>query len=312
MSEALADDIQPNPDVPRSGRAVAWDRRRASARGMWRGLRNDRLAMAGLIVLVLFALMAFAAPLLSDKSSLSAANTGDNPVWAPPSWEFLFGTDHLGHSVAAQFLWGSRISLFVGLMATLLQIGIGSLVGLTAGFFGGWVDAVLMRITDWFLVVPFLPLAIVLAAVLERGLWTIILVIGITSWPSTARLLRSQVLSVRQRLYVDRARSLGAGRLHLMRRHILPNVTPLILASTTLAVPISILTETTLSFLGLGDPPSTSWGGMLNAAKENSAISGGRWWAYMPPGLGIVFVVLAVTLFGRALEEILDPRLRDR
>ncbi|NMD24144.1 MAG: ABC transporter permease, partial [Actinobacteria bacterium] len=158
----------------------------------------------------------------------------------------------------------------------------------------------------------FLPLAIVLAAVLERGLWTIILVIGITSWPSTARLLRAQVLTVRQRLYVDRARSLGAGRLHLMRRHILPNVTPLILASTTLAVPISILTETTLSFLGLGDPTSTSWGGMLNSAKDNSAISGGRWWAYMPPGLGIVFVVLAVTLFGRALEEILDPRLRQR
>ena len=252
--------------------------------------------MVGLVVLVLFALLAFAAPWLSDESSLSAANTGDNPIWAPPSWEFLFGTDHLGHSVAAQFLWGSRISLFVGLMATLLQIGIGSLIGLTAGFFGGWVDSVLMRLTDWFLVVPFLPLAIVLAA----------------SWPSTARLLRAQVLTVRQRLYVDRARSLGAGRLHLMRRHILPNVTPLILASTTLAVPISILTETTLSFLGLGDPTSTSWGGMLNSAKDNSAISGGRWWAYMPPGLGIVFVVLAVTLFGRALEEILDPRLRQR
>ncbi|MCY7299714.1 MAG: ABC transporter permease subunit, partial [Ilumatobacteraceae bacterium] len=111
---------------------------------------------------------------------------------------------------------------------------------------------------------------------------------------------------------VDRARSLGAGRIHVMRRHVLPNVTPLILASTTLAVPISILTETTLSFLGLGDPTATSWGGMLNAAKDNSAISGGRWWAYMPPGLGIVFVVLAVTLFGRALEEILDPRLRER
>lgn len=266
--------------------------------------------MVGLVVLVLFALLAFAAPWLSDESSLSAANTGDNPIWAPPSWEFLFGTDHLGHSVAAQFLWGSRISLFVGLMATLLQIGIGSLIGLTAGFFGGWVDSVLMRLTDWFLVVPFLPLAIVLAAVLERGLWTIILVIGITSWPSTARLLRAGAHGAPTPL--RRPRSLGAGRLHLMRRHILPNVTPLILASTTLAVPISILTETTLSFLGLGDPTSTSWGGMLNSAKDNSAISGGRWWAYMPPGLGIVFVVLAVTLFGRALEEILDPRLRQR
>ena len=298
--------------VPRSGRAVSWQRRRRAAAGVWARLRADRLALVVIFILTALAVMALVAPWLGDRSSLSAANTGDNPTWASPSRQFLFGTDNLGHSVAVQFLFGSRISLFVGLMATLLTIGIGSLVGLLAGFFGGWVDSVLMRITDWFLVIPFLPLAIVLASVLQRGLWTIILVIGITSWPSTARLLRSQVLTVRERLYVDRARALGARRSHVMRRHILPNVTPLILASTTLAVPISILTETTLSFLGLGDPTSTSWGGMLNSAKETGAISGGYWWAYMPAGLGIVVVVLCITVLGRAMEEILDPRLRER
>ncbi len=188
--------------------------------------------------------MALLAPLISDPAGLSAVASVDNPTWAHPSRDFPLGTDNLGRSVAAQFVWGSRISLFVGLMATLLTIAIGSVVGIVAGFFGGWTESVLMRITDWFLVIPFLPLAIVLAAVLGRSVWNIIFVIGITSWPSTARLVRSQVLTVKQRLYVDRARALGAGRVHVISKHVLPNVAPLILANTTLAVPISILTET--------------------------------------------------------------------
>ncbi len=204
------------------------------------------------------------------------------------------------------------VSLLVGLAATVLTIAIGSLVGITAGYFGGWVDSVLMRITDWFLVIPFLPLAIALAAVLDRSLWNIVLVIGVTAWPGTARLIRAQVLTVKQRLYVDRARSLGASRVHVVRRHVLPNVAPLILANVTLAVPISILTETTLAFLGLGDPTRASWGKTLEEAFNAGAITRHAWWYYMPAGIGIVIVVLAFTLFGRAMEEILDPRLRER
>jgi peptide/nickel transport system permease protein len=295
-----------------SRRALAWERRRTSAKATLRRFLSDRLAVIGFLVLLFFALLAILAPWISDESALRAINTGGNPRWSPPSREFIMGTDNLGRSVAVQFVWGSRVSLFVGLMATLLTVGIGTLVGLVAGFFGGWVDAVLMRLTDWFLVIPFLPLAIVLASVLTRSVWTVIFVIGITSWPSPARLLRSQVLTVRNRLYVDRSRALGAGRIHVMAGHIFPNITPLILASLTLAVPIAILTETTLSFLGLGDPTATSWGGMLEQAKDSSAISRGAWWCYLPPGFAIVAVVLAITLVGRALEEILDPRLRDR
>jgi len=277
----------------------------------WSRLRHDRLAMISLVVLVAFIVMAIITPWVSDRDDIRAVNTADNPTWAPPSSQFLLGTDYLGRSVALQIMWGSRVSLFVGLAATLLTIVIGTVMGLASGFFGGWTDAVLMRITDWFLVVPFLPTAIVLAAVLNRSLWTIVFVIGITSWPSTARLVRSQVLSVRSRLYVDRARALGAGRAHLVRRHILPNVTPLVLASTTLAVPISILTETTLSFLGLGDPTQVSWGFILNEAREKGAVDRGAWWYYMPPGVAIVMVVLAFTLLGRAMETVLDPRLRE-
>lgn len=287
-------------------------RRRRALTDFWHRLRQDRLAMLGLVVLLGFIVMALIAPWISPKSGLSATQSIDNPLWAPPSRDYPLGTDNLGRSVAAQFVWGSRISLLVGLAATVLTIAIGSLVGITAGFFGGWLDTVMMRITDWFLVIPFLPLAIALAAVLDRSIWNIILVIGVTAWPATARLIRAQVLTVKHRLYVDRARSLGASRRYVVRRHILPNVAPLILANVTLAVPISILTETTLAFLGLGDPTHASWGKTLEEAFNAGAITRHAWWYYWPAGIGIVCVVLAFTLFGRAMEEILDPRLRDR
>jgi peptide/nickel transport system permease protein len=273
-------------------------------------LRHDRAAMVGLVVLVGVVLMALLAPWISPREGLSAVESIGNPAWQPPSAEFPLGTDHLGRSVAAQFVWGARVSLVVGFAATLLTIAIGSLVGITAGFFGGWTDAVLMRLTDWFLVIPFLPLAIVLASVLGRSIWNIVFVIGVTSWPATARVIRSQVLTVKTRLFVDRARSLGAGRLHIVSRHVLPNVAPLILASVTLAVPIAILTETTLAFLGLSDPTQTSWGKTLEEAFGAGAIGRNAWWYHVPAGLGIVGVVLAFTMLGRGLEEILDPRLR--
>src|SRR3954463_11615378 len=169
-----------------------------------------------------------------------------------------------------------------------------------------------MRFTEWFLVIPFLPLAIVRPAVLGPSVTNLIIVIGITSWPSTARLVRAQVLTLKERLYVDRARALGAGNGHLMARHILPNVSPLILANTTLTVPIAILSETTLSFLGLGDPSRPSWGKMLEDGFSSGALSQHAWWYYVPPGLGVMLVVLAFVLCGHALEEILDPRLRER
>ncbi len=211
-----------------------------------------------------------------------------------------------------QFIWGARISLLVGLAATLLAIVIGSLVGITAGYFGGRTGGALMRLTEWFLVIPFLPLAVALAAVLGPSITNIILVIGITSWPSTARLIRAQVLTLKERLYVDRSRALGASDAHVMGRHILPNVSSLILANLTLTVPIAILSETTLSFLGLGDPTRASWGKMLQEGFEAGALTLQAWWYYVPPGLGIMLVVLAFTLVGQALEEVLDPRLRDQ
>lgn len=169
-----------------------------------------------------------------------------------------------------------------------------------------------MRFVDWFLVIPFLPLAIVLASLLGRSIWIIAFVIGVTTWAGTARLVRAQVLTLKERPYIERARALGASNLHLIRRHILPNVFPLIFANTVLVVAVAILAETTLSFLGLGDPFNVSWGTMLELAFERGSISLGAWWYLIPPGLCIVLVVLGFTMCGYALDEVLDPRLRSR
>jgi peptide/nickel transport system permease protein len=295
-----------------SARRIAWRRRRRSLAAAWRQYCSHRPGMIGLAILVGFTLLALAAPLLADHAGLAAVNSTANPVWASPSEFSPLGTDHLGRSVWTQFVWGSRISLLVGLAATVLAIVIGSLVGITAGFFGGRPGGLLMRLTEWFLVIPFLPLALALAAVLGPSIENIILVIGITSWPATARLVRAQVLTVKERLYVDRSRALGATNRHLMGRHILPSVAPLILANTTLTVPVAILSETTLSFLGLGDPSRPSWGKMLEDGFGAGALSQHAWWYYVPPGLGVMLVVLAFVLVGHALEEILDPRLREQ
>jgi peptide/nickel transport system permease protein len=295
-----------------SARRIAWLRRRRAFERAWHEYRHHVPGMVGLAILVVAVAMAVAAPLLADESGLRAINATQNPTFASPSEFRPLGTDSLGRDVSTQFIWGARTSLLVGLVATLLAILIGSVVGIVAGFFGGKIGGLLMRITEWFLVIPFLPLAIVLGVILGPSVRNIIIVIGITTWPQPARLIRAQVLTLRERDYVERSRALGASNWHLMTRHILPNVSPLILANTTLTVPVVILTEATLSFLGLGDPLNPSWGQMLDSAFETGAITAEAWWVFIPPGLGIMLVALAFTLCGMALEEILDPRLRDR
>lgn len=283
----------------------------SAAGSFWRQFRRSRQGMIGLAILVAFGILALVAPLIVDPAQFSpvVARTLGNPQWAPPSEFPPLGTDHLRRSVWAQFVWGSRVSLTVGLAATAVTMVIGTAVGVIAGYRGGRLDSFLMRITEWFLVIPFLPLAIALASVLGRSTRNIILVIGLTSWPWMARLIRSQVLTVKQRLFVDRARSLGAKSGHIIRNHILPNVSGLILANATLWVPISILSETTLSFLGLGNPGNPSWGKTLEEAFANGAMTRNAWWYFVPAGLGILAVVLAFTMVGRTLEEIADPKL---
>ena len=294
-----------------SGRQLARQRRIASYRRTWRGFRGHRSGLIGLGILVFFVVVALAAPLLADSSGLDVTRA-NGPVLGGPSSSYLLGTDENGRSVITLLIWGSRISLFVGLSATLISMVIGTLLGLVSGYFGGWIGRITFRITEWVLVIPFLPLAIALAAVLGRGLLNIVIVIGVTSWPGTALLIRSQTLSIKERAYVERAEAIGGGRWHQMGRHVLPNVMPMVFANTTLTVAIAILSETTLSFLGLGDPTRTSWGTMLDGAYHSGAITTGCWWYVLPPGICVVLVVLAFTLIGQALEEVLNPRLRSR
>ena len=265
--------------------------------------------MAGLVVLILFVLVAVFAPVLANPDGLEVTKATGG-ILEPPSSEFWLGTDESGRSVLTLLIWGSRISLFVGLLATLIAMVIGTVVGLASGFFEGWGAALLFRLTEWLLVIPFLPLALILATILGRSLLTIAIVIGIVSWPATALLIRSQTLSVKERPYLERARVLGAARRHQITRHVLPNVAPMIFANTTLTVAAAILTETTLSFLGLGDPTRVSWGSMLEGAFEVGAMTTGSWWYIVPPGVCVVLVVLAFTLVGQALEAVLNPRLR--
>ncbi|HEX2425379.1 MAG TPA: ABC transporter permease [Actinomycetota bacterium] len=290
---------------------MTWARRRRSLRRFWATYRRNPMGMIGLYILIIFTAIAIFAPLIASSRGLDPTLV-NGPILAGPSLHYPLGTDDLGRSILTMTIWGSRISLLVGFMATIITMVIGSLIGIVAGYRGTWMDAALMRVTDWFLVIPWLALAIVLASILGPSLITIIVVIGVTSWPSTARVVRAQVLTLKERPYVERARALGASDWHLITRHILPNVFPVIFANTILVVAIAILSETTLSFLGLGDPLRASWGSILEAAYDAGATSLGAWWWLVAPGLAIVLVVLAFTMCGYALDDILNPRIRER
>lgn len=291
--------------------SLVWQRRRAAAVSVWREFRDQRGGLVGLGVLAAVVLLAVTAPLFTNQADLDVTTAPGAPL-QPPSPEFLLGTDVDGRSVLLLTLWGARVSLLVGFAATVLSVVIGTLVGLAAGHFGGWVASVLLRFTDFFLVLPSLVLAIALSTVLPQGVATIVLAVGVTSWPATARLVRAQTLTIESRPFVERARALGGGHAHILGRHVLPSVLPLVLANTTLVVGNSIIAESTLSFLGLGDPTAVSWGSMLQTALSSGSVSAGAWWYLLPPGLAIVVVVLSFTLVGRALETVLNPRLKGR
>jgi peptide/nickel transport system permease protein len=284
------------------------------ARRTWALYHGNRQGMVGLWIIVVFVLIALLAPFLADHSRLAPDAQYGHGTFEPPSlsYYYLMGTDDTGLSVLAEFIWSARISLLVGIMATLISTILGAGVGVVAGYYTGWIAEVSMRITDAFLCIPWLPLAMVLAATWGQNYVIIIVIIGVTSWPGTARVVRSDALRVRELQFIERARAIGSGGFHIMGKHILPNVFPLIFANTILVVAAAITAETELSFLGLGDPLNFSWGTMLHNAWGSGAATLPAWWFIIPPGVAIVFVVLAFTFMGTAFDEILDPKLRPR
>jgi peptide/nickel transport system permease protein len=263
-------------------------------------------AKVGLGVLLAFILIALLAPWIEPYD----VHTRVGPVYAPPSWQHPLGLDDGGIDMVSLLIQGGRVSLVVGFAATVVAMVIGGGIGITAGYFGGSTDVVLMRITDYFLVIPDLPLAIVVAAVWGPSLTHLIFVIALLLWTTTARIVRAQVKSVRERVYVKRARSLGASDVRIVFRHVLPQIGPLLLANTVLTVAVAIFDETALSFLGLGDPSAITWGSIIEFAFLRTAISSGAWWAVIPAGLCVALLIMGCFWFGQAIEDALNPRLK--
>jgi peptide/nickel transport system permease protein len=278
-----------------------------SRRGIvWETVKRRPSAAVGAVLLLLVALGALLAPVLAPYDLHKQVG----PVFGHPSWGHPLGLDDGGIDMVTLLMWGARISLVVGFAATFVSMVIGGTIGVAAGYFGGKVDTVLMRITDYFLVIPDVPLMIIVAAIWGPSLFHIVIVIGILLWTSTARVIRAQVKSVRERVYVKRARSLGASHTRVVFRHVLPQVAPLLIANTVLTIAVAIFDETALSFLGLGDPSRISLGKVIENAFQRAAISTGAWWAIVPPGALVAVIILACSLFGGALEDALNPRLR--
>ncbi|MGN6379709.1 MAG: ABC transporter permease [Gaiellales bacterium] len=269
-------------------------------------LFGSKQATVGTIILLLFVFVAVFAPLLEPYSTTEQVG----PVYAPPSSQHWLGLDDGGIDMLSELIQGARISLIVGFAASVVAMGIGGMVGIISGYYGGRTDIALMRVTDYFLVIPDVPLMIVAAAIFGHSLTNIIVIIGIIYWTSTARLLRAQVKSLRERVYVKRARSLGASHKRLIWHHVLPQVTPLLVANTVLMIATAIFAETYISFLGLGDPSQISWGKLIQNSLTGGAIFHSAWWAVIPPGLCVTIVILACTMVGQAMEDALNPRLK--
>lgn len=272
---------------------------------VWAQLKHNRMALfGGLIVLLMFLLAGLAALLPGDPAAINIKQ-----ALLSPGGSHLLGTDDLGRDVLLRMLYGARISLLVGFVAVGISTLLGILVGALAGFYGGWVDALVMRFVDIMLCFPTFFLILAVIAFLNPSIWNIMIVIGITSWMGVARLVRAEFLSLREREFVLAARAVGASDLRLIFRHMLPNALSPVLVSATLGVAGAILTESALSFLGIGvQPPTPSWGNMLIAGKQTL---GYAWWLSVFPGLAILVTVLGYNLLGEGIRDALDPRLKD-
>ncbi len=292
----------------RANLRVGWRR----VTDVWAQFRKNRSAMVGLVILIFFTGMAILAPLIAPYGPLQRVpNVPSLPQ--PPSPAHPLGTTLERYDIYSQVLWGSQVSLIVGLASALVAAVLGTAVGLVSGYVGGWVDEVIMRFNDIILSIPWLVLMIVVAAIIGNiELVGMTLIIGLTGWSITARVIRAQVLSVKERMFVERARMIGSSNFHIMVRHIFPNAFPLIFANTILTIAVSILSEAVLAFLGLSGLNYMSWGKIIEEANtQNAMINGYPLWMIVP-GLCIVVLVLGFYLFGYALDEILNPRLRRR
>ncbi|MFW6377785.1 MAG: oligopeptide ABC transporter permease [Bacillota bacterium] len=272
----------------------------------WRQFKKNKLAMLGLGLLILIALMAIFAPQLSPNDPYATNILQANK---PPGGEFPLGTDRVGRCILSRIFYGARISITVGLVSMSISVFIGTTLGLMAGYFGGLVDTLISRLIDIVRSVPFLILAIVIASIWGPGLYKLMAIIGVLGWTGVARLVRGEVLALREREFIHASRASGADDSRIMFKHLLPNTFAPIIVNATLAVAYAILSEAGLSYLGLGiQPPMPSWGNMLNEAR-NLVILESRPWFWLPPGIMIIITVLSINFMGDGLRDALDPKL---
>ncbi|ELY96233.1 dipeptide/oligopeptide/nickel ABC transporter permease [Natrialba hulunbeirensis JCM 10989] len=285
----------------------------------WRMLTDDLMVRLAMITIAFFMIVAVFAPFIAPRGPLTRQYEGDAGIiiadWVEPSFlssesEYLLGTTAEGFDIFSQLVYGSRAALLVGLVAAVFTAGIGTLVGLTAGYYGGKIDDTLMRIVDFLYGMPLLPTVIILVALMGPSLWNILFAIIVLQWRSTARVIRSQALSLRERPFVKAAQVAGASDWHIISRHLAPNVLPLSFLYGAFAIAWAILAEAGVSFIGLGDPNTVSWGTMLQSSRAYSALDFGAWWWFIPPGICIGLVVISGFLIGRGYEEITNPELR--
>ncbi len=283
----------------------------------WSNLRlvfKHPLARAGAAVLILFVIMAIFAPYIApyDPDKILEDASGNWLTYEKPSARFWLGTTDMGRDILSQIIYGSRTAFLVGVLAAVMVMVIGTVIGLVAAYFGGWVDQVVMRLVDVVYGIPFLPFAMVLVTVLGGSQWNVIIAISVLLWRETCRVVRSQVLSLKERPFVEVARSSGASHLRLIFIHLAPNVYPLSLLYGVFAVGWAIITEAGLSFLGFGDSESLSWGKMLQEAYSAQALSQGAWWWIIPPGVAIVLMVVSTYFIAQGIEQVVNPKLRSR
>jgi len=271
-------------------------------------LMGHTMGRIGVILIALVLVAAIFAPYLGTVDPQATGERED--ILNAPSTGHWLGTDDLGRDVWSQIIFGSRISLAIGLITAFVTVVTGTLIGLIAGYYGGIIEEVLVKIVDFFMMLPVLPLMIILAAVLGPSLWNIILVISVVSWPTTARVVRSQVLSIKERPYVEAARCIGAGNARLMFGEIMPNVLPLMFAQAVLMITYAIYAEAILAFLGLGDPTRVSWGSMLHFAFESGVMSRSPWWIG-PPIASIIMLIVGFSLLGTAVTDVMTPQYRE-
>jgi peptide/nickel transport system permease protein len=279
-------------------------------RSFWSSFWQKKAGVIGLFMLVFAFFLALSANWISPYDPYKSYDIKASDIMSPPSSDHIFGTDDSGKDVLSLVIYGARISLLVGFAASIIIVLLGCAIGIAAGFIGGRTDIILMRFTDAVLVIPALPLMLVVIAVTGRSITNIILIIGLLSWSYMARVVRAQVLSVKERQFVMRARALGIKDFNIVFIHILPQVLPVIFAEATLDVSFAILSEASLSFLGLGDPTLVSWGNMLSRAFMRGAVTVGAWWYLFPPGIALAWVTLGFVLVSNAVQEIINPRLK--